>query len=793
MNISRLRLLLLATSATAAGALGGCASFPVLQMPAATKGVHASSGLNSDEPVPQEQQRTEPKPPVISLLPRGVAPPPASMEKPATAGDIAAIVSDSPVQAVMPPQPLPQFLDTAFGDILKVPYVLGPNVGSRADIVSLRSGGAMSGRDFFRLVQSTLRDYHLTVYIRGGSVAVLDDASAPGGSTVVVHGRSLADIPTTASTVILFFPLHTLDAGAALPLIKDTFPATQNVKIAVDVPSNSLILTGPRQQVIDATYLIDQLDQPIFAGAKVIRFEPVYWSADTFARALSDSLTSEGFKVSSTPTLPRTILIVPFPSTNQVLVFAADSTVEDRVEFWGREIDKPAALGDQKTTFVYEVQNTEASALGSLVLGSGVLDNAVRPPVGVPGAAPTTSIGNNTTTQSSASPFGAQAGGTSQRLSGSLPSGGDLTVDQIGNRLLFTGTAQQYERLRATLLKLDVPPKQVLIEVTIAEVTLTDATNFGLEFLYQKGSISTGTLGGLGLGASGFNVGYTGTPNLQVAFNAYATNNKVNILSRPRLFARSGTEASVQVGSDVPIITSQQNSSTTVAGTSSLLQSIEYRQTGIILKIKPVVYGDRVDMEVSQEVSNEQNNSNASISSPIILNRSLSTKLSVHDGATAVLGGLIDDNYTKGNTGVPILKDLPVIGQAFRTDTVSGAKTDLLILVTPYIVKDDDQMSGVVNSLASDMNRAFRVGRGFSYTLLPAATGINLGLTLPDPRASSERKIGPLRAPPISPPTTNNEESNTGSQPSLPPPPTMEPGPITAAPLIKAPRAPSEG
>ncbi len=791
MIMSRLRPLLLASTATAAGALAGCASFPVLHMPATTNGVQAAPAADANQPAPQGQQRTEPKPPSISLLPRGVAPPPASMELPATAGDIASIVSAAPVQAVMPPQPLPQFLDTAFGDILKVPYVLGPNVGGRNDIVSLRSGGPMSGREFFRLVQSTLKDYHLNVYVRGGSVAVLDDASAPGGSTVVVHGRSLADIPASASTVILFFPLHALDAGAALPLVKDTFPATQSVKLTVDVPSNSLILTGPRQEVINTTYLIDQLDQPTFAGAKVIRLEPVYWSADTFARALSDSLTSEGFKVSSTPTLPRTILIVPFTSTNQVLVFAADSTVEDRVEFWAREIDKPAALGDQKTTFVYEVQNTEASALGSLVLGSSTSDNTVRPPTGVPGAAPTNTFTNGSSQTTPLSTFGSQSNNNpGQKLSGTLPSGGDLTVDQIGNRLLFTGTAQQYERLRATLLKLDVPPKQVLIEVTVAEVTLTDATNLGLEFLYQKGSVSGGTLGGLGLNATGFNLKYIGAPNLQVAFNAYASNNKVNILSRPRLFARSGTEASVQVGSDVPIITSQQNSSTTVAGTSSLLQSIEYRQTGIILKIKPVVYGDRVDMEVSQEVSNEQNNSNAAISSPIILNRSLSTKLSVRDGATAVLGGLIDDNYTKGNAGVPFLKDLPIVGQAFRTDTVNGNKTDLLILVTPYIVKDDGQMSGLVNSMASDMNRAFRVGRGFSYTLLPAATGMNFGLTLPDPRGSSNRPISPLGIPTASPPTTSSKASTTDSEPIPPLVPPAAPDAKTPPP-IRTPTGPS--
>jgi general secretion pathway protein D len=347
-----------------------------------------------------------------------------------------------------------------------------------------------------------------------------------------------------------------------------------------------------------------------------------------------------------------------------------------------------------------------------------------QPPVGVPGG--------STTPSTPVRPIQSNSTTPNQAL-GNVPSGGSITVDPIGNRLLFVGTSQQFEQLRQTLAKLDIPPKQVLIEVTIAEVTLTDATNYGLEFMFKHAGVpatSGGTLGGIGLGSSGFNFSYIGS-DVTAAFNAFASNNKVNILSRPRIIARSGAEAQIQVGSDVPIITSQQSASATTNGNSNILQSIQYRQTGIILKLKPVVYGDRVDIEISQEVSNQQNNANTAISSPIILNRSLNTKLSVGDGATAVLGGLIDDQYTKGNTGIPILKDIPILGSAFRTDTVSGTKTDLLLLITPYIVRDNDQMSSLANDMTADMNRAFRIGRGFSYTLLPISTGVNLGLTLP--------------------------------------------------------------
>ena len=206
--------------------------------------------------------------------------------------------------------------------------------------------------------------------------------------------------------------------------------------------------------------------------------------------------------------------------------------------------------------------------------------------------------------------------------------------------------------------------------------------------------------------------------NLQAAFNAFASNNKVNILSRPRLVARSGSEANIQVGTDVPIITSQTNAAIQTGGNTNILQSITYRQTGTILHIKPLVYGDdRVDLIIDQEVSSQEANPNTAIGSPLILDRNITTHLSLADGATAVLGGLMDDDYTKGNSGIPILKDIPVLGSAFRTDTISGNKTELVMLVTPYILHEEEDVTRLTERYRKEMNAAYKVGYGWSYTL----------------------------------------------------------------------------
>jgi general secretion pathway protein D len=137
-------------------------------------------------------------------------------------------------------------------------------------------------------------------------------------------------------------------------------------------------------------------------------------------------------------------------------------------------------------------------------------------------------------------------------------------------------------------------------------------------------------------------------------------------------------------------------------------------------------------------VSSQQANPNSAIASPIILNREVTTQLSLAEGATAVLGGLIENNYTKGNTGIPLVKDIPILGQVFRVDTVSGNKTELVVLVTPYIIRDADEMTAFARTYASDMNAAFRVGSGASYTLT-RWSGPGVGANLPQVEPASER------------------------------------------------------
>jgi len=210
-----------------------------------------------------------------------------------------------------------------------------------------------------------------------------------------------------------------------------------------------------------------------------------------------------------------------------------------------------------------------------------------------------------------------------------------------------------------------------LIEVQIAEVTLTDEASFGVEFFIDDlGNNSvTGTLqtsGGLALGSSGLNIGVL-SGNVDAAINAFANNRRVKILSTPILTARSGSQGSIQVGQDVPVITSQRAANNqNGTGLTDVLQSIEYRE----------------------------------------------------DGQTAVLGGLIQESLTTDETGVPFLKDIPGLGQVFSTDSESRDTTELVLLITAYVLRGQSDRKQFVNRLSGRVDNAMS-DNGRMYTLKP--------------------------------------------------------------------------
>lgn len=756
-------------------AVAGCAAFPTLNTTArrptedrftAQDAAPFPDGASTDAGARRQPESLR--------IPGGAAP--AQTRPPATEAEIAALVPDELVDAALAPQSIPSFVSTVFDGLLKTPYTMTPDVAARTEIIAGGTGGTISKRALFRLTQQALKQYGVEVYINGGFVTVGNPQASQAGAAVT-RDRNL---PTSGGRVVQFFPVQTIDVNSLQALLTDLFPNLQGARITPDPLTNSLLISGPGREVAQVVRTLREIDQPRFAGAEVLRVQPVYWSADNLAASLEQTLTAEGFVVSRTAAAGRSIVILSFPTANQILVFAREPELLARARYWVDTLDQPASLGDKASSFVYTVRNTDATSLGQLALGQTPTQATPAAPVGVPGtiaAGGQNGLGQTNTAAPTSTGVTSQGAGASGQFLG-----GRLLTDPGSNRIIFTGTASDYAQLVTLLEQLDTPAPQVVIEVMIAEVTLTDSTSLGVNLQgtdVRGDGLLTGSTESLGLGSSGLITTFVG-PDFRASLNALASNNRVNILQRPQLVVRSGGSARFQVGTDVPIITSQRATDTSQTGNGTdVLQSVQYRQTGVILDVKPVVYGNRVDIQISQENSSA-GEAPEGISSPTILNRSLTTQIAITDGWTGVLGGLIGNNYNKVNTGVPFLKDIPVVGSAFQTNRTSGDRTEILVLITPYIVRGDEDMADFAERYASDMNAAFRTGRGWSYTLTPFSLGglPGLGIDLPRPGRQSDHRRDPYDA-----------AADDAADPAnaAPPPPLPAPAPAT---VVEEPAAP---
>lgn len=758
-NADALKLTAVAAAMLAAA---GCAAYPNLQ---ARPAPFAAPAAGVEAPRPGEP---------IEVLQRGpeTAPEPApTLQAFATPEQVAALLEPRRVQVSLPPQPLPQFIDTVFGEILRVPYSTGPGVADRRDIISLRGPDEMDNTRLFAMAQMALAQYGLGVAIDEGGVRIVQDTVLSGRAPTFIMTRSSPDTPQSSRPVMQFFSVASVDVEALLPLLEQSYPNRGSVRFTAQPETNTLLISGSARDVGAAASIVRQLDQPHFANGQIARIEPVFMSTEQLADTIVRALAGEGYRVNAHTESVRggVINVVPLEHANQVLVFANDERVFERALFWARRADRAEAMGNMPGLYIYNAVHMSAEELGALISQSGSGE----------GTAPTLNPPEIAVRRNNGVRVGPEADGGSGAVNL-----GSITIDTAGNRILFRGTAAEFARLRSTLVQLDAPQPQVLIELTIAEVTLTDETRFGVEWFLEQtvgGDFTANTLGGSvqtpgGLGATASHVFSRGT--VEAALNAFASNRNLNILSTPRVFTRSGRTAEILIGTDVPIITTQRASDNQTGGDTDVLQTVQYRQTGIILNVRPIVLGeDRIDITLYQEVSTQQPNTSTAIASPLILNRSVATQISLQEGMTAVIGGLIQDNYSREQRGVPGLKDIPFLGAVFRSEEVTGDKVELVILVTPYIVRSDEDIANLTDAMTSEVNRTLRRRGTQVYTLYPWRVPFSA------PRNHALRV---------------NEEANDAPLAGAPSPVASSPAPVAPAPAepgptVLTPEAPQSG
>jgi len=290
-------------------------------------------------------------------------------------------------------------------------------------------------------------------------------------------------------------------------------------------------------------------------------------------------------------------------------------------------------------------------------------------------------------------------------VSGSAPGIGNLsiTADETNNALAILATPQQYGVIVAALKKLDAAPLQVLLEAAIAEVTLTDNLKYGVQYFFQPNTqnqivLSDSATSNIAAAFPGFSYMFSDGNNIKIILDALQALTHIEVVSSPQVMVLNNQQATLQVGDRVPIVTQQAQQTT--SDTAPIINSVEYEDTGVILKVTPRVNrGGMVMMDISQEVSQVADTSASPVPSPTIQERKINSSVAVQDGETVVLGGLISDARTRGKSGIPLLQNIPVLGSLFGDTSNNNTRTELMVLITPHVVDNTQKARKVTDEL----------------------------------------------------------------------------------------------
>lgn len=587
--------------------------------------------------------------------------------------------ADKKVELASENMPLSEFIHYVFGEIFSVNYVLGPALKDDKKPITLNIQEAISQRRLFELVSQLLSQNQVSIDYNE-DVFFLQKSALGKAKAVIGVGRNVSSVPVTAGEILQVIPIK---YGIKISLER-TIRQLIDSKITADFEQSALFVLGNRANILRAIELVNLLDVPANRGKHIGLLSLQYMSVDEFVTQVPILMNNEGLSVGVNNEPNRTASLVPLNNIGAIAVFANTAEILDRIRYWVTVMDKPAK-GESAQYFVYNPRYARATDLGKSVgelLSLGGRKNLRQ-------------NRNQRTTGENASQITAEDNSGSNVVSNDRVT---FVVDELSNSLIFSSTGTEYQKILPLLQRLDVLPKQVLLEVIIAEVTMTGEFQFGVEFaLNQQSDFVISTLESFGQ-AGGLAFNYVNGDS-QVIASFFQKNTLVNVLSNPTLLVRDGVQASISIGTDIPV-----QGATVVADNGTQTSSIEYRKTGVDISVTPTINAQGVViMEINQKISN-QVNADTQTSTPSIFERTLKTEAVVESGQTVLLGGLIDENVTDGDRKVPLLGDVPLIGNLFKGETDNSSKTELVMLVTPKVIYRSDQWEKLMGDFEKGLN-----------------------------------------------------------------------------------------
>jgi general secretion pathway protein D len=640
------------------------------------------------------------------------------------------------------------------GDMLGASYVVDPEVQGE---VTMQTSQPLRREDLVPTLEMALRMNDAAIVLEGQVYRIVPLAKAVTGVRTPQLGD--ADIPLPRGYGVRIVPLKYVAADEMAKILEPFVSDGKNL-LRTDSKRNVIILAGDGDDMGRLLEAIRVFDVDRMKGMSVAMFTPDFVDAKTLGAELEALLADRDNGL-----MAGLVRFLVIERLNAVMVVTPRPEYLAQVRGWVQRLDTDASEGGPRL-FVYRVQNGKAVNLAEALnmafgfqtsgrmRGSEQLAPGLEP-VAIQSAAPSTERSTNavsgllgqTGAGESLSPLDAgQAGEGRSKVR--------VIADEPNNSLLIMATNQEYQQILSALRQMDTVPMQVLVDVTIAEVTLGDDLKYGVEW-FLKNRINEDRFDGFGLarldlGAEGiapqipgFSYALQGFGgDIRFVLNMLADESNLSVLSSPSLLVLNNQEAKIQVGDEVPITTQQQQAAIGGGGinTPNIINSIQYRETGVMLTVKPRVnVSGLVTMDVKQEVSRVPLANNTNELTPRIQTRKINSTVSVQSGDTIILGGLIRDNRDRTESGIPLLHKIPVLGAAFGKKADTQNRTELLMLITPRAILDRTTGLQVTEEFRRKVN-----------SLIP----IRPALTMPR-RASTEAAIPEVEAAVYTPAPAN--------------------------------------
>lgn len=584
-------------------------------------------------------------------------------------------------------------------------FIVSPGLSAK---ITINSSKKIPASEVLNVFESILEVNGISLVKSGDFFKIVSSAAAKQKPLEILKDVNAGSVPYGDRPVTQIIPVKYVPSREVSAILQ---PMLSQAGSIIPNPRNNLIIVNDNASSIRRLLdVLAEIDVDVFQDKRLIFFQPQYSNVKT----LSDDLTSILNALSYTK---EEVVVVPIERINSLVIFSSSPEILRTMETWIKKLDEDVMTG--QNVFVYQVQNVKAQTIAEVLhsLYGGESGTSVSPQAQVPQQAAYDSSKQKAPVKA-ATPAVVQKPASGSTSSGSGAGKVQISIFEPTNALVILAPPGIYREIVNTIKQLDIYPKEVLIEVLVAEVNLTNDLQFGVQWsvlnnlsiagdnsftgLTQNRAgnspsfnlppiIGTGTGTGaipLPTSAGGLSYILSSPGKIAAMIHALSGNGRANILSSPRLLVRDKEEASIEVGSDIPTATNSSQSSDTT--TANLNQTIEYKTVGIKLKIKPSINDEKtVVLDIEQEVSDTLENvtvGKEGFSYPSFSTRKTKTSIVVADNQGIVIGGIIKEKKSKDYQGIPGLSQIPLFGYLFRETKEAVSKTELVIILTPHVL-----------------------------------------------------------------------------------------------------------